>query len=180
MSVSVSAPGRPVLVSTLTLPDRLVLWAIRAWVVGIRRRIDAGEPIRAAFDKYGIPEAGCLIDGLMSVVACGACRPLAVECVCADAVSDDEHVLLAAAALHQDGRGFEARFLLRTILSPGASNGAAEILDRLGALLADAGMQLFRWPPQTERYVLGPASEDEGEPRRPTLPRPPLPRPTLH
>ena len=171
VSASVSASGRPVLVSDLKLPDRLVLWAIRAWVVGIKRRIDAGEPIRAAFDKYGIPEAAYLIDGLMSVVACGASRPLAVECVCHDAVSDDERCLLAAAALHQQGCGFEARFLLRTMLAPDASNGAAEILDRLGALLADAGLTLFRWPPRTERYVLGPAREgaDDAAPRRPTL-----------
>lgn len=171
MTVSVSGPGRPVSVSELKPADYLVLWAIRAWVVGIRRRIDAGEPIRAAFDKYGIAEAAYLIDGLMSVVACGASRSLAVECVCHDTVSDDERCLLAAAALHQDGYGFEARFLLRTMLLPSASNGVAEILDRLGALLADAGLKLFRWPPQTERFVLGPGRESEQRtaPRRPTL-----------
>jgi hypothetical protein len=44
------------------------------------------------------------------------------------------------------------------MLSPSASSGVGEILDRLGALLAGAGLTLFRWPPQTERYVLGPAS----------------------
>lgn len=173
MSVSVCAPGRPVLMSRLPLSDRLVVWAIRAWVIGLRRRIDAGEPIRAAFGKYGIPEAAYLIDGLMSVVACGASRTLAIECVCHDAISEDERVLLAAASLHQDGRGFEARFLLRTILSPTASGGAGEILDRLGVLLAGAGLRLYRWPPETERYVFGPA-EDGSEPA------PPPRRPTLH
>jgi hypothetical protein len=171
MSESMSAPGRVVLVSQLPLPDRLVVWAIRAWVIGLKRRIDAVEPIREAFGRYGIPEAAYLIDGLMSVVACGASRPLAVECVCHDTISDDERCLLAAAALHQDGRGFEARFPLRTMLSPGASRGAGEILDRLGGLLASAGLTLFRWPPQTERYVLGPAEGGD-------VPRPP--RPTLH
>jgi hypothetical protein len=118
------------------------------------------------------PEAVYLIEALMSVVACGASRPLAVECVCHDTISDDEHCLLAAAALHQSRQGFEARFLLRTMLSPTASSGAAEILDRLGALLADAGLSLYRWPPKSERYVLGPASEAEDAPLR----RPP----TLH
>ncbi|MGD9615532.1 MAG: hypothetical protein AB7H90_09025 [Alphaproteobacteria bacterium] len=171
MSVCLSAPRGPVLVSTLPLPDRLVIWAIRAWVIGPKRRLDTAEPMRAAFGKYGIPEAAYLIDGLMSVVACGALRPLTVECVCHDPISDDERVLLAAAALHQDGRGFEARFLLRTMLSPTASNGAGEILDRLGALLADAGLTLFRWPPRTERYVLGPAPKagHEATSSRPTL-----------
>ena len=176
MSLSVSAPGRPVLVSQLPLPDRLVVWAVRAWVIGLKRRIDAAAPIQAAFGKHGIPEAACLIDALMSVVACGALRPLVVECVCHETISEDERVLLAAAALHQNGCGFEACFLLRTMLSPGASRGAGEILERLGALLADAGLTLFRWQPRTERYVLGPAprseyDRDEHEPptRRPTL-----------
>ena len=171
MSLPVSALNRPVLVSRMPLPDRLVVWAIRAWVIGLKRHIDAAEPIRAAFGKYGIPQAACLIEGLMSVVACGALRPLAVECVCHETISDDERILLAAAALHQDGSAFEARFLLRTMLSPSASRGAGEILDRLGGLLSGAGLTLFRWPPQTERYVLGPAPEAEREnpPRRPTL-----------
>jgi len=171
MGLSLSTPGRPVPVSLLPLPDRLVVWAIRAWVIGLKRRIDAAEPIQAAFGKYGIPQAACLFEGLMSVVACGALRPLAVECVCHETISDDERILLAAAALHQDESGFEARFPLRTMLSPTASSGAAEILDRLGALLGSAGLTLFRWPPQTERYVLGPAPEAEREnpPRRPTL-----------
>jgi hypothetical protein len=171
MTMPIFAPGRPVLLSQLPLPDRLVLWAIRAWVIGLKRRIDVADPIREAFGRYGAPEACCLIDALMSVVACGASRQLAVECVCHDAVSDDERILLAAAALHQDGRGFEARFLLRTMLSPDASNGAGEILDRLGAVLAGTGLTLFRPPPRTERYVLGPAADagSAARPHRPTL-----------
>jgi hypothetical protein len=172
MSASVFTPGRPSLVSQLPLPDRLLIWAVRAWVIGLKRRIDSAEPIRAAFGKYGIPEAVYLIEALMSVLARGASRPLAVECVCHDTISDDERCLLAAAALHQGRQGFEARFLLRTMLSPTASSGAAEILDRLGALLADAGLSLYRWPPKSERYVLSPAPEAEHGPLR----RPP----TLH
>jgi hypothetical protein len=66
-SVSVFAPGRPVLVSQLPLPDRLVVWAVRAWVIGLKRRIDSAEPIRAAFDRYGIREAACLIDALKNL-----------------------------------------------------------------------------------------------------------------
>jgi hypothetical protein len=173
MSISVagSASGRPVLVAQLPAPDRLVLWAIRAWVIGLKQRIDVAETIREAFGRHGVPEAAYLIEALMSVVACGASRTLTVESVCHKTLGDDERILLAAAALHQEGSGFEARFLLRTMLSARASSGAAEILDRFGVLLAGAGLKLFRWPPRTERYVLGPARRDEHEPapRRPTL-----------
>jgi hypothetical protein len=165
--------GRPVATSRLPPPDRLLLWAIRAWVIGLKRRIDVREPIRSAFGRLKVAEtaeAADLIEALMSIVACGAVRPLAVECVCHKVLSDDERCLLRAATLHQDGRGFEARFLLRTILSPTASSGAGEILDRLGLLLAGAGLRPLGWAPQTERYVRAPGpNDDEPPPTPPTL-----------
>ena len=150
--------------------DRLVLWAIRAWVIGLKQRLDVTEPIRTAFGKFGIEEGADLTDALMSIVACGASRVLTVECICQAAVSDDEQRLLAAAALHQKGEGMEARFLLRTMLSPDASAHAGQILDRFGALLATAGLVLSSRPMTTERYILGPARNDEAPAaRRPTL-----------
>jgi hypothetical protein len=154
-------PGRPILASQLPLPDRLLLWTVRAWVIGLKERRDTREPIQVAFGKFNIPEAADLLDTLMSVVACGAARPLIVECVCHEVVSEDEGHLLAAAALHQDGRGLEARFMLRTMLSPKASADAGQILDRLGAIFAVAGLKLFGCPAETERYVLGPTHSDE-------------------
>lgn len=156
-----ATPDRPILVSQLPLPGRLLLWTVRAWVIGLKERRDTREPIQAAFAMFNIPDAADLVDALMCIVARGAARLLTVECVCDKTVSEDERSLLAAAALHQDGRGLEARFMLRTMLSPHASGDAGQILDGLGAVFAVAGLKLFGCSAETERYVLGPAQSDD-------------------
>jgi hypothetical protein len=136
-------------------PDRLLLWAMRAWVIGMKRRVDAAEPIRMVFERFGIHDAAELVDALMSIVACGATRVLTIECVCHEAVSEDEQRLLVAASLHQSGNSFEASFMLRAILSATASRAAAELLDRLGGALRAGSLQLSSWTIETERLIFG-------------------------
>jgi hypothetical protein len=141
----------PTFTSQLPKPERVLLWSMRACVIGLKQRIDVAEAIRSALHKSNLPDATELIEALMSVVTCGATRTLVIECVCERAVSDDEHHLLAAAALHQAGGGFEARFVLRSMLSPAASRDAGEILDRLGALFAVGAFRLSSRLLDTER-----------------------------
>lgn len=145
----------PSFTAELDKPDRLLLWAMRAWVIGLKQRVDVAEPMRAAFDRFGVREAVELVDALMSIVACGATRVLEIECVCHKAVSEDEKRLLTAASLHQNGGSFEARFILRSILSATASRAAAELFDRLGGVLRAGSLHLSPWPMETERLVFG-------------------------
>jgi hypothetical protein len=154
---------RPAADHSLPYPERLLLWSLRAWVVGMRQRLDALVPIRSAFDQADAPAAAELVDALMSVIACGATRVLTVECVCHKGASEDESRLLVPATLHQAGRGREARFVLRDMLAPAASGDASELLDRIGSALATAGLRLSRIPGATQRFafasetaVLGP------------------------
>ncbi|MGE0260130.1 MAG: hypothetical protein AB7H71_05695 [Alphaproteobacteria bacterium] len=167
--MALSAPATRLRTDQLSRPDRLLLWAIRAWVIGLKRRLDVAPPLAVAFHRAGVPEGGELIDALMSVVACGAVRTLAVECVCEAGVSEDESRLLAAAALHQQGRSFEARFLLREILTPAASSDAGQLLERLGAVLRTGDLALSTWTIGIERFVFGPAPDTDAKPMRPTL-----------
>ena len=102
-----SMPAR-VFTRQLPEPERVLLWAMRAWVIGLKRRFDVSEAIRSAFHTSRLPDATELIDALMSILACGATRTLVIECVCYPAVGDDEQRLLAAAALHQAGSGLRA------------------------------------------------------------------------
>ena len=170
MSMSApSMPGTPVRTSSLSRTDRLVLWSIRAWVIGLKRRLDVVPPLREAFDRFGIADAAELVDGLMSVIACGAVRTLNVECVCSAAVSDDEGRLLAAAALHQGGRSFEARFLLRELLTPAASCDAGDILERLGAVLTAGDHRLSGWTIAGARFAFAPAPAAAARTPRPLL-----------
>ena len=147
--------GAPHFTAQLDKPDRLLLWGMRAWVIGLKQRIDVAEPMRVAFDRFGIPDAVELVDALMSIIACGATRVLDIECVCHKAISEDEKRLLIAASLHQNGSSFEARFILRSILSSAASRAAAELLDRLGKVFRDGSLRLSIWPMETERLVFG-------------------------
>ena len=159
-----SAPATGIRTSHLSRPDRLLLWAIRAWVIGVKRRLDVAAPLALAFDRVGVPEGAELVDALMSVVACGAARTLAVECVCETRVSEDESRLLAAAGLYQQGRSFEARFLLREILTPAASCDAGQLLERLGAVLTAGNLGLSTWTIDIERFVFGPAPKPAKSP----------------
>jgi hypothetical protein len=167
--MSLPPPGTPIASACLARSDRLLLWAIRAWVIGFKRRWDVIEPLRAAFDRFGIADAAELLDAVMSVVACGATRCLAVECVCAAHVTADESRLLAAVALHQANRGFEARFLLREILTRAASRDAGELLDRMGAVLSTAAHTLTIWNTDTGRYLFRAETDGDDLPVRPLL-----------
>jgi hypothetical protein len=167
--MSFPAPGTPIRTSILSRTDRLLLWSIRAWVVGLNRRLDIVAPLREAFDQFGIAEAAELVDTLMCIVTCGAVRTPVIACVCDPSVSEDEGRLLAAAALHQAGHSFEARFLLREMLAPAASSDAGEILTRLGAVLTAGNHRLSSWAIDGARFVFVPATEAGVATSRPTL-----------
>jgi len=162
-------PDRPTEGPALPPADRLLLWAMRVWVIGLKRRLDVAEPTRAAFARFGAIEAAELVDGLMSILACGASEVLCIECVCHPEMSDDEARLLRAASLHQAKRGFEARFLLRAMLTAEASRDAGEILDRIGLVFAARGLRLSRCAADTERFAFGDESESMPQAIHPTL-----------
>ena len=146
------APGNPIRTSSLSRSDRLLLWAMRTWVIALKQRVDAAPPLEAAFTRYSLPAGAQLVDALMSVVACGATRPLTIECVCCGIASSDESRLLAAAGLYQRDQGFEATFLLRDMLAPAPSRAAGEILQRLSEVLLEGAQWLSAWELRTERF----------------------------
>ena len=165
--MSLSAPATRIRTSQLSRPDRLLLWAIRAWVIGLKRRLDVAPPLAVAFGRVGVPEAAEIVDALMSVVACGAVRTLAVECVCETGVSEDESRLLAAAGLYQQAQ-------LRSAV-PAARNPAPRQRRRRAAAGAARGCIVQRksalstWTLDIERFVFGPAPRPaEGPPGRPS------------
>jgi hypothetical protein len=162
-------PDQPTAGPALPLADRLLLWALRVWVIGLQRRLDVAEPMRAAFVRFGVADAVEPVDGLMSILACGATQTLCVECVCHPRLTDDEQRLLRAAALHQDDRGFEARFLLRAILTAEASRDAGEMLGRIGRIFAASGLRLSRCAADTERFAFDGDAESPPDGIRATL-----------
>lgn len=134
--------------------ERLLLWGARAWVAGARQRLDVAPAIATEFDTHGAGDAAPLIDALMSVVACGATRCVTIDCLCQSRISPDERRLIQAAALHQSGRGFEACFLLRELLTPPATRDAGTILERIGVRFATASLSFMWLPNATARHGL--------------------------
>jgi len=143
--------------------EQLLLYLIRAWVIGFCRGLPIAERLDEVFAMIGAPEAAAHLYGFMWAVGHGARRLLAVDCVCRPEVSEDERRLLDVLALAQAGRSLEAVLLLRSLITPPAALAAGDSASRLGQALAAAGRTLSPRTLQTTRYALA----DEGN--APTL-----------
>src|ERR1700760_2834107 len=123
--------------SRLTRQERIALWTMRAWVIGITQKIPVEEQIQEAFGRVGAPDATGQLYAFMWILSQGACRMLDVDCVCSTNISGDERALLDILALFQHGRSFEAMFLRPSrVKTPGAVAPAECATDFVRALSA--------------------------------------------
>ncbi len=133
MSVTSSPTG----LATLPFAERLMLWTLRAWVMGLHRGKPIAPQIEAAFAKAGAPEAAEDLNRFMLGFARGASRQIAVDCICKQEISADERRLLDILACHQQGRALDALALLRSMMHPrqavAASWDAGRLADRIKA-----------------------------------------------
>ena len=126
-------------VQGLPTTERIVLWALRAWVVGQRKRMAVDALIAERLEWIGAENLAPLFDAFIGMVALGAVRPLAIHCVCHRGLSEDERALLDALALAQSGRSFETVLLLRCFLAPTSATDAVRFACRIGEGLSQAG-----------------------------------------
>ncbi len=138
----------------LQRPEKLIVWAMRVWVVGARERICVDEVLRGSFSRAGAPAALAVLDNMMAVIAGGAARTIDISCVCHERVSDDERRILDVIALFQAGDTLETPLMLRSMLTPAATTSAARLVSRLAGILSDAGLRLRPSSSQTRRYAL--------------------------
>lgn len=144
----------PAQVQDLHRGEKLVVWAMRVWVVGARERITVDEILRGSFARCGVPTALPVLDNMMAVIAGGAARTIDIACVCHDRVSPDELCIMDVIALYQAGDTLETPLMLRSFLTPGAADATAALIDRLARILSDAGLRLRTNPCRTRRYVM--------------------------
>lgn len=142
----------------LRQPERLILWAMRVWVVGARERICVDAVLRGSFTRAGAPGALAVLDNMMAQIAGGAARKVDISCVCHEQVSGDERRLLDAIALFQAGDTLETPLLLRSFLTPAAAASTAGLIERLAAILSGARLRLRAGSSGTRRHVLGTGS----------------------
>lgn len=135
-------------------PERLIVWAMRVWVVGVRERISVDEVLRGAFARAGASRALPVLDNVMAVIAGGAARIIDVACVCHEEISADERTLLDVIALFQAGDTLETPLMLRSFLTPQAAMSVAPLIEHLATALSDARFVLRNRPSSARRHAI--------------------------
>ena len=146
---------RQMTVHGLERAEKLIVWAMRVWVVGARERIGVDEVLRGSFARAGVPQGLAVLDNMMAVIAAGAARTIDISCVCDDRVSADERRILDVIALFQSGDTLETPLLLRSFLTPSAAASASQLIERLARILADGSLRVRTGPPRVRRHALG-------------------------
>jgi hypothetical protein len=149
-------------ITALSRQERILLWTIRAWVIGITRKIPVEERIQDAFNRIGAPDATGQLYAFMWVLSHGASRALNVDCVCHGHVSTDERALLDIMALTQAGRSFEALVTLRSMVGRDTAIAAADSAARIMRAFSAAGFVLPVRTLETARYILPRSTESTG------------------
>ena len=126
----------------LALSERFVLWSFRAWACCCRTRRLPAEPVAAAFAGLGAPAAAQALDAAMTRLVLATGRPLAVHCPPHPGLSDDERILLAAAAAAQRHDHDALTALFADILRAPASALVGRALMEFGSAIALAGVLL--------------------------------------
>ena len=155
MCQSVSQPSAAPTQSAagISRQERILLWTMRAWVIGITQKIPVEEQIQDAFNRIGAPDATGQLYGFMWILSQGASRMLNVDCVCQTRISRDERLLLDVLALSQHKRTFEAMVMLRSLVRRGSAVAAAESAFKVMSSLSEAGFTLPVRSMETTRHA---------------------------
>jgi hypothetical protein len=156
-------------VRSLPAVDGVLLWAMRAWAVGMRKKIPVEGKIQDAFARIGAPDATGQLYGFMRILGQGTGRMLNVDCTCHPFISADERSLLEITALSQHERSFEALLMLRSLVRPASALAAHDAAARVAASLSAAGRFLHLRTLETRQYIIAPGLAGMDTPVLPTL-----------
>jgi hypothetical protein len=146
---------RRMLREELPVLEDVLLWCMRAWVIGRCRGVATGTRIERALARIGLSEACGYLEGFMWALSRGARRTIEIDCVCHPEVSADERMLLAVFALEQQEAHDDAYAILARLLTERAATAACESAQHLALMLSAAGevlcplpdRDLHRWEP---------------------------------
>lgn len=129
------AQGNVIATRTLAAPQQFLLWGLRIWVQGLKRRTDVGPTLREGFDLAGCPEGVAALDRWLGAAALTARRSLDVRCPRCPAISQDEALLINCVAAAQDGRmACVVRTLCHFLDGDGPATALAAVQDLADAL----------------------------------------------
>ncbi|APH53265.1 Hypothetical protein GbCGDNIH9_0043 [Granulibacter bethesdensis] len=142
----------------LPMVEHALLWTMRAWAIGVSRRVNTSAAIQEVYQRLGIPAAALHLDGFMWALCRGARRQLDVNCVCQTVVSQDEALLLDVLALAQEQR-YEAMTVLSGMTKPEAAIAGCESAGQLMHLLNKVGHVMPRASAALRRHAFGTMEE---------------------
>jgi hypothetical protein len=155
-------------IDAISQRERVMLWTMRAWVIGITQKIPVEEQIQDAFQRIGAPDATVQLYAFMWILSQGASRMLDVDCVCSTKISGDERALLDILALSQQRRTFEAMILLRSLVKSTRALAVADCASDIVRTLSAAGFVLPVRPMETARYAFADQAQPSALPFSPT------------
>lgn len=122
----------------------VLLWSMRAWVLGLARSTDMSARIRGAFAGIEAEDAAPGLSGFMQAVEDGGIRAVDVGRMCSHRVTEDERLLLAIFRMVQAGEAAPAARALRGMVASGSVAAALASADDVASALLDAGHLLSR------------------------------------
>jgi hypothetical protein len=133
----------------LSLEQGVLLWCMRASVIGLKRGIDVEARIDGMLEALGAPAASVWLRQFVVALSAGCTRMIEVRCVCRKRLDPDERALLDVLSLAQAMRRFEALLVLRGFVTQAGAQDALRGAEGVGAALAQAG----RFLPEPEQEV---------------------------
>lgn len=117
----------------------VLLWSMRAWVLGLARSTDMTARIRGAFAGIEAEDAAPGLSGFMQAVEDGGIRAVDVGRMCSHKVTADERLLLEVFRTVQAGDVASAARTLRGMVASGSVASALGCADDVASTLLDAG-----------------------------------------
>ena len=93
----------PSVYSDLPFGEQLVLWGLRMWAKAFNRDANISEILREGFRLAGALDAFGFLDSIMYVFATAGRGVLDIRCPSCSEISIDEHRILGAIAVYQNG-----------------------------------------------------------------------------
>lgn len=131
----------PILDERAALPPAqgVLLWSMRAWVLGLARSTSMADRIHAAFAGVEAEDAAPSLIELMETLDHGGIRTIEVERMCNPAISADERLLLGVFARVQAGDVASAAAILRGMIAHASVAAALHRVEDVASALLDAG-----------------------------------------
>ena len=129
-------------VGALRFSAQFLVWSLRSWVQAFKARSDFDVATCGTFERFGLAAAASALDGMMTVLAAAASRPIDIRCLRCRYLSPDEALLVEAVGAAQAENFFLATVALRKLMPGSAARLALPHAADLARDLHAAGMML--------------------------------------